>query len=61
MAKQIPNDAMNRVMNALRYSVANYLRFARPWVEVCASPSRIRFGMWHTATANTSGELANFF
>lgn len=34
MKRQTPFDAINRVMNALRYSLANYLRFARPWSDV---------------------------
>ena len=29
-------DAINRVMNALRYSLVSYLRFARPWVDADA-------------------------
>jgi hypothetical protein len=33
MKSQSTVDAMNRVMNALTYSVARYLRFARPWVD----------------------------
>ena len=31
MTKYSANEAINRVMNALRYSLASYLRFARPW------------------------------
>jgi len=36
MTKQTPLDAINRMMNALRYSLASYLRFARPWVDAGA-------------------------
>lgn len=27
------SDAISRVMNALRYSLASYLQFARPWAD----------------------------
>jgi len=36
MTKQTPIDAINHVMNALRYSLASYLRFARPWIDASA-------------------------
>ncbi len=39
MTKRSPNDAMNRLLNALRLSVATDLRFARPWVKVSVEPS----------------------
>jgi hypothetical protein len=32
------NDTLQRVMNALRYSLARYLRFAQPRVEASAQP-----------------------
>ena len=32
--KQTPNDALNRILNAVRYSLASYLQFGRPWVAV---------------------------
>ena len=35
MTRQSPNDAMNRVMNALRYSVANYLQIR----HFCVGPA----------------------
>ena len=33
MTTQTPIDAINRPMNALRYSLARYLRFVRPWID----------------------------
>jgi ferritin len=36
MTKQTPIDSINQVMNALRYSLASYLRFARPWIDASA-------------------------
>jgi hypothetical protein len=38
MTKQTPIDAITRVMNALRYSLASYLRFACPWVDASKQP-----------------------
>jgi hypothetical protein len=36
MTRQTPIDAINGTINALRYSLARYLRFARPWVDASA-------------------------
>lgn len=36
MRRQTPIDAINGTINALRYSLARYLRFARPWVDAGA-------------------------
>jgi hypothetical protein len=33
MTTQFQFDAIKRVMNALRYSLASYLQFARPWID----------------------------
>jgi hypothetical protein len=38
MKKDHLNDGMQHVMNALRYSLARYLRFAQPRVEASAQP-----------------------
>ncbi len=50
MARQSPNDAMNRVMNALRYSVATYLRFGRPWVH--SNAGAVAEALWHLANSH---------
>ena len=36
MTRQTPIDALNGTINTLRYSLARYLRFARPWVDAGA-------------------------
>jgi hypothetical protein len=41
---------MNRVMNALRYSVASYLRFGRSWGHINAGPAAD--ALWHVANCH---------
>jgi hypothetical protein len=44
MTKQTLIDAINLPMNALRYSLASYLRFACPWVDASAQSIGERIG-----------------
>jgi bacterioferritin (cytochrome b1) len=60
MIKQIPIDAIYQVMNALRYSLASYLRFAHPWIDAAAQfiAEKIeRVAEDHHRHANRIGEL----
>jgi hypothetical protein len=50
MMKRHADDGMQRVMNALRYSLARYLRFAQPRVEASTQP--IADAVGHVANAH---------